>query len=98
MHDRHRGRGYVPPSFINSASVGAPPLSQAPARDVVAAHGNTHVLDLGEHLETVLAALAAGARALHPAERLAQGAHVLAVDEHHAGFDATGQPVGLADV
>ncbi|MNO55579.1 hypothetical protein D3C76_460720 [compost metagenome] len=64
----------------------------------MAAHGNAHVLDLGEHFEAVLPAFATGAGAFHTTERLAQVTYVLAVDEHHAGFDAARQAVGLADV
>lgn len=64
----------------------------------MAAHGYTHVLDLGEYLEAVFPAFASGARGLHPAERLAQVAHVLAVDEDHPGLDAACQAMGLADV
>lgn len=69
-----------------------------PSGDVMAAHGYTHVLDLGEYLEAVFPAFASGARGLHPAERLAQVAHVLAVDEDHPGLDAACQAMGLADV
>ena len=57
-----------------------------------------YVLDLGEYLEAVFPAFASGARGLHPAERLAQVAHVLAVDEDHPGLDAACQAMGLADV
>ena len=55
------------------------------------AHGDADVLHLREYLEAVLAALAAGAGGLHAAKRLAQVAHVLGVDEHHAGFNAARQ-------
>ena len=69
-----------------------------PSGDVMAAHGYTHVLDLGRYLKAVFPAFASGARGLHPAERLAQVAHVLAVDEDHPGLDAACQAMGLADV
>src|SRR5476649_539121 len=72
--------------------------SQTPTRDVMTAHGNADVLDFGEHLEAVLAAFAPGTGTLHTPERLTQVAHALAVDKHHAGFDAIRQAMGLADV
>ncbi|MNH18620.1 hypothetical protein D3C79_783300 [compost metagenome] len=65
---------------------------------MVAAHGNAHVLDFGEYLKAVFAALTASARAFYTTKRLTQVAHVLTVDEHHASFNAAGQAMCLADV
>ena len=62
------------------------------------AHGDAHVLHLREYLEAVLAAFAPGAGGLHAAKRLAQVAHVLGVDEHHARFDVARQTQHFADV
>src|SRR6476661_6011543 len=71
---------------------------RSPVRDVVRPHRHRDVLGLQEHLVAPGAALAAGARGLGAAERLAQVAHVLAVDEAHAGLDRRGDAVRAADV
>src|SRR5450830_986195 len=83
------------PSWSSTAATSG---SDTPARDVMTAHGDADVLDFGEDFEAVLAAFTAGTGTFHTAERLTQVAHVLAVDEDHAGFDAVGQAMGLADV
>src|SRR5450830_1630873 len=83
------------PSWSSTAATSG---SDTPARDVMTAHGDADVLDFGEDFEAVLAAFTAGTGTFHPTERLTQVAHVLAVDEDHAGFDAVGQAMGLADV
>src|SRR6478609_5198102 len=71
---------------------------RAPLRNVVIGDADTDVLRLAEHLEAPAAAFAAGARRLGAAERLAQIANVLAVDEAHPRLDSGGDAVGAADV
>lgn len=46
------------------------------------------VLGFGKDFKAEVIAFAAGTRGFGAAERLSQIAHVLAVDEHHAGIDA----------
>jgi hypothetical protein len=65
---------------------------------VVRTERHRDVLRLQEHLVAPGAAFAPGARGLGAAEGLAQVAHVLAVDEAHAGFDRRGHAVRAADV
>src|SRR5258707_1805764 len=65
-------------------------VSDAPARNVMRAERYAHVLRLEEYFVAPRTAFAAHARCLGAAERLAQIAHVLAVDEAHAGFNSTG--------
>src|SRR3982751_6836497 len=71
---------------------------RTPLRNVVVGDAHADVLRLAEHLEAPAAAFAAGARGLGAAERLAQVAHVLAVDEAHARLDGGGDAMGAADV
>src|SRR6185312_4543863 len=59
---------------------------------------DAHVLRLEEHLVAPGAALAPGARSLGAAEGLAQVAHVLTVDEAHAGLDGRGDAVGATEI
>src|SRR5689334_4488371 len=70
----------------------------APMRNVVAAEADADVLRLEEHLVAPGSAFPAGARRLGAAERLAQVAHVLAVDEAHAGLDRRRDTVRTAEV
>src|SRR6186713_1396719 len=70
----------------------------APMRNVMAAEADADVLRLEEDLVAPGPALTAGARRLGAAERLAQVAHVLAVDEAHPGLDRGGDTVRPADV
>src|SRR5438552_13947720 len=72
--------------------------SHSPFRNRVAAQRYAHVLHFAESLEAVLAAFAPHAGLFHAAERLAQIAHILAVDEYQARFDAGRKPMRLADV
>src|SRR5574337_1566807 len=72
--------------------------SAPPVRNVVRAERHRDVLRLQEHLVAPGAAFASGAAGLGAAEGLAQVAHVLAVDEAHAGFDGGGDAVRAADV
>jgi hypothetical protein len=51
-----------------------------------------------KHLVTPGAAFSPGAAGLGAAKGLAQVAHVLAVDEAHAGLDRSGHAVGFAEV
>src|SRR2546427_12782243 len=71
-------------------------LFRSPVRNMVRAQRYGHVLGLAEDLVAPAAALAARARGLGAAEGLAQVAHVLAVDEAHAGLDGGGHAVGAA--
>src|SRR2546427_12455431 len=80
------------PRFSLSLSLVA--RSDAPVRNMVRAQRYGHVLGLAEDLVAPAAALAARARGLGAAEGLAQVAHVLAVDEAHAGLDGGGHAVG----
>src|SRR5262249_48804755 len=57
-----------------------------------------HVFYFAKSLEARVAPFAADARFLDAAEWLPQIAHVLAVDEHHPGLNASREPVRLADV
>src|SRR5574337_1073559 len=69
--------------------------SAPPVRNVVRAERHRNVLRLQEHLVAPGAAFAPGAAGLGAAEGLAQVAHVLAVDEAHAGFDRGGDAVRI---
>src|SRR5215212_3346354 len=70
----------------------------APMRNVVAAEADADVLRLEEDLVAPGSAFPAGARRLGAAERLAQVAHVLAVDEAHPRLDRRGDAMRPADV
>src|SRR5664279_4009674 len=76
----------VPMMFV-ARYLGAPP------RDVMIGDRHADVLGLQEYLEAPAAAFAPRARRLGATERLAQVAHVLAVDEAHAGLDRGGHAV-----
>src|SRR6185369_4894106 len=69
-----------------------------PVWNVMRSQRYRDVLRLQEHLVAPGAAFAAGARGLGAAEGLAQVAHVLAVDETHAGFDRRGDAMCAAEV
>src|SRR2546421_13068224 len=67
-------------------------MSRSPFRNRMAPQRHADVLHFAEGLEAVRASFAPHAGLFHAAERLAQIAHVLAVDEHQARFDASRKP------
>src|SRR5690242_10173842 len=102
---RARGRDRSPVRAPERGAAASPARSdpatsscRSPMRDVVAAEADADVLRLEEDLVAPGPALAAGARGLGAAERLAQVAHVLAVDEAHAGLDGRRDAVRAPEV
>src|SRR5262245_2640804 len=89
---------YIDGTWVILAASGRLPMSGCPMRDVMRAERHRHVLRLEEDLVAPGAALAADAARLGAAERLPQVAHVLAVDEAHAGLDRRRHPVRAAEV
>src|SRR5687768_10288425 len=84
---------YIDGTCVILAASASLPISHSPVRNVVRPQRHRDVLRLQEHLVAPRAAFAPRARRLGAAEGLAQVAHVLAVDEAHAGLDCRGNAV-----
>src|SRR6478736_6014653 len=89
---------YIDGTCVILAASASLPISNSPMGNVVRRDRHRDVLRLQEHLVAPGPAFTPGARGLGAAEGLAQVAHVLAVDEAHAGFDRRGDAGCAADV
>src|SRR5205085_3636453 len=72
-------------------------VSGTDLRNLVIVQRDRDVLRLHVEVERIVAAVAADARRLHPAELRRPWAHSLRIDPHHSGLDALREPMAAAD-